>query len=585
MNPYINLELAEDLRKNIIRIQPAAESNPSREWVRIRPDFKNKRQHTRWIQVFSILDTDWIHYEYYGGYACLHLEGKYAEKKYARPVRELKLRVKEFENEIKWLAPDPYCISCIIREEVNGKQDLINKLARLVKIFDEKLVDILSKESSLKELKGEYRLDTPEYHPISEDTVTIQNHGIAEIFNLPLVIPEYQRIYCWENKQIESLWNSITEIRIHEPYHLGTLILQDRNGTYEVVDGQQRLVTLSLILWGLCYKGTIPLLSQRFKDSDAIKHIRNSKAILTALIRDLRDNRLLETILESLRFSVIVIKGNNLDLAYTFFSNTNSKGVKLSDYDLLKAHHLRYIFSESQARHLAESWTKLNQTKEDSSEKMEIENSLGNHVYRLRHLLRKDNFNEYGHYVRDEFQASPLMADVPPFGERFEYYEPIQGGAHFFSFVVQFNERYKTFITMPQVTMLRRCFANHHRVYEEIAETMLFAYYLKFQAQYLSEALFCIMSKIAEHRYMKVRALKYQVERYAIDSNIVQHIQYSTSPTFFLAAVLKDTHTGIMDYDITDGKRWDFYKKMCTLFTSLSDITVTEIKKRIEDEY
>lgn len=251
---------------------------------------------------------------------------------------------------------------------------------------------------------------------------------------------------------------------------------------------------------------------------------------------------------------------------------------------MLKAHHLRYISSEAQAQHLANKWSKLTQKKEDSKEKTEIEISLGNHVYRLRHFIRKENFNEHGHYVRDEFQASPTMSDVPPFGEKFDYYEPIQGGPHFFAFVEQFNERYKSFVSLPQVIRLRECFSHRHRVYQEMAETMLFAYYLKFQAQYLSEALFCILSKLAEHRYSKVRALESQVHRYAINSNIVQYIQFSTSPTFFLASVMKDISTGIMDYGFSDGIRWDFYKKMCSLFSSDSNITVSEIKKRIENE-
>lgn len=584
MNPEIYPPLAEELSKNIIKIQPAAEFHPEREWVKLRPDWFNKRQYSKWIQIFTSLEANSIHYEYYGGYACLHLEGKYTDKKYARQVRELKLRVKEFDSEIKWLAPDPDCISCIYREEVNGTNDLIKKLARLVEIFDENLVDVFSKNSSFRELKGPYEKESPDYLSLSEDTVSIKNLGIKDVFNLPLVIPDYQRIYCWENKQIESLWKSLTEIRPNTPYHLGTLILQERNGSYEIVDGQQRLVTLSLILWGLGYDGTIPLLNQRFEDSGAIKHVSNCKAVLTTLIRDLHDDQLLKTISQCLKFSIIVIKGNNLDLAYTFFSNTNSRGVKLSDYDLLKAHHLRYISSEPQARHLANNWSRLTQKKEDSKEKMEVENSLGNHVYRLRHLIRKDNFNEYGHYVRDEFQSSPTMSDVPPFGEKFDYYEPIQGGPHFFAFVEQFNERYKSFISTPQVIKLRKHFTNRHRVYEEMTETMLFAYYLKFQSQYLSEALYCILSKLAEHRYSKVRALEGQVQRYAIDSNVVQHIQFSTSPTFFLAAVLKEVQTGIMDYDITDGIRWDFYKKMCSLFSSNDDITVSEIQKRIENE-
>lgn len=348
-------------------------------------------------------------------------------------------------------------------------------------------------------------------------------------------------------------------------------------------DGQQRLVTLSLILWGLGYKGNIPLLNERFRNNDAIKHVKNAKAVVSALLRELRNRDILDAILDSLRFSVIVINGDNLDIGYTFFSNQNSKGVKLTDYDLLKAHHLRYIISEPQAIHLANGWTKL--TKKDDESRMPVELSLGKHVYRLRKLLHKDDFNEYGHYVRDEFQSAPLMPDVPPFGERFDYFEPIQGGAHFFAFVSHFNDRYKSFETLPQVRTLREKFVRRHKVYASLAETILFAYYIKFGSEYLSEALFCIMSKLAEHRYMKVRALEQQVQRFAKDSNLVQFIQFSTSPTFFLASALGSIRTSIMDYDINDGIRWDFYKQMCDMFASFNDMTVAEIVKQIENEY
>ena len=103
------------------------------------------------------------------------------------------------------------------------------------------------------------------------------------------------------------------------------------------MDGQQRLVTLSLILWGLGYKGNIPLLNERFRNNDAIKHIKNAKAVISALLRELRSHDMLDAVLDSLKFSVIVINDDNLDIGYTFFSNQNSKGVKLTDYDLLKA--------------------------------------------------------------------------------------------------------------------------------------------------------------------------------------------------------------------------------------------------------
>lgn len=437
------------------------------------------------------------------------------------------------------------------------------------------------KTYTIRDLKGKYQ-SSDTISPIDEsgDEVSIHDFGIEELFRLPLTIPDYQRIYCWKDRQIESLWDSLSKIKKDSPYHLGTIILQNRNGKYEIVDGQQRLVTLSLILWGLGYKSYIPLLNERFRNNDAIRHIKNTKAVLTRHLKALKNSDMLDAMRGALRFSVIIIRGENLDLGYTFFSNQNSKGVKLTDYDLLKAHHLRYIVLEPQAIHLAKIWTRL--TEKNSESHMTVEQSLGRHVYRMRKLLRKDNFNEWGHYVRDEFRAAPIMDDVPPFGEKFDFFEPIQGGAHFFAFVWHFNERYKTFEGLPQVVELKNKFGRRHKVYGSLAETILFAYYLKFGTQYLSEALFCIISKLAEHRFEKARALVHQVHKHAIDSNLVQHIQFSSSPTFFLASALDSVRGGFMD---NDGIRRDFYNKMRELFSSFVDVTVADIAERIENEY
>ena len=68
------------------------------------------------------------------------------------------------------------------------------------------------------------------------------------------VIPAYQRHYTWTVSLIEEL---ITDICDHintkgkeVPYHLGCLVLADteKNERYEIVDGQQRLITLWLII-------------------------------------------------------------------------------------------------------------------------------------------------------------------------------------------------------------------------------------------------------------------------------------------------------------------------------------------------
>ena len=125
MNPLIYPELETALKNRIDEIRHDSCLYPDKVWVRI-GDWFNKRHYNRWIQVFTPLPTDEIHYEYYGGYAWLHLEGEYAGKKYVRQARELKRRSREYD-EIEWLIPDNSCISCIIKSEIDGEDDLIRK--------------------------------------------------------------------------------------------------------------------------------------------------------------------------------------------------------------------------------------------------------------------------------------------------------------------------------------------------------------------------------------------------------------------------------------------------------------------------
>lgn len=61
------------------------------------------------------------------------------------------------------------------------------------------------------------------------------------------IIPIYQRNYEWEQPQIERLIRDIDNIE-NERYYLGTLVTFKRDdGSYELVDGQQRHTTLNLI--------------------------------------------------------------------------------------------------------------------------------------------------------------------------------------------------------------------------------------------------------------------------------------------------------------------------------------------------
>jgi len=63
-------------------------------------------------------------------------------------------------------------------------------------------------------------------------------------------VPIYQRDYSWDRDDWEDLWNDIEEIPNDKTHYLGYLVLQkvnDGDECYAVIDGQQRLTTLSIL--------------------------------------------------------------------------------------------------------------------------------------------------------------------------------------------------------------------------------------------------------------------------------------------------------------------------------------------------
>ena len=62
------------------------------------------------------------------------------------------------------------------------------------------------------------------------------------------IIPLYQRAFAWEDKQLTQLVEDIEDVAEDANYYIGSLIVSEQNGRYEVVDGQQRLTSLYLLL-------------------------------------------------------------------------------------------------------------------------------------------------------------------------------------------------------------------------------------------------------------------------------------------------------------------------------------------------
>ncbi|NVP18173.1 DUF262 domain-containing protein [Candidatus Gracilibacteria bacterium] len=64
-------------------------------------------------------------------------------------------------------------------------------------------------------------------------------------------VPEFQRDYSWSEENWQDLWEDINNIEVENTDHyMGTIVLQNmqENDNYRVVDGQQRLTTMSIII-------------------------------------------------------------------------------------------------------------------------------------------------------------------------------------------------------------------------------------------------------------------------------------------------------------------------------------------------
>ena len=326
------------------------------------------------------------------------------------------------------------------------------------------------------------------------------------------------------------------------PYRLGAIILHSHNGKYDIIDGQQRLVTLTLLLSELGIK--TELLNEKFSSQASIEYVAYNKHLIKEYIqRHLNFHDYVGKLLNLLEFSVLVLQNTSIDLAYTFFSNQNSRGVELTDYDLLKAHHLRYIPTtfELQSQHAAEVWNKMiedGRVENDSTSVPDYVRTLDTYIYRLRKWIRKKECDDSTHNyrVKKEFEAAPIVDEIPPFGERFYFNEPIQGGTHFFSYVEQHVAKYRLFSVTEEYKILHYTIqGSSNQWYRDVIESILFCYYLKFGTYYLSDALVVIMRILLQHRYTSPRAIKSSIVKYAGDSELVLIIDQATSPTFFLA--------------------------------------------------
>lgn len=170
--------------------------------------------------------------------------------------------------------------------------------------------------------------------------------NINELLNMNLDIPPYQRPYKWSIRSIETLLTDISEATKYSEFHyrIGTIILhKKKNSTvYDIVDGQQRILSFVLLMKYLNPDFDCSILHKRFSNKITQNNIHRNymfiKDWFSLLSSDVKDSfeEAMKNILE-----VVVLYVDEVSEAFQLFDSQNARGKALDPHDLLKAYHLR----------------------------------------------------------------------------------------------------------------------------------------------------------------------------------------------------------------------------------------------------
>ena len=177
---------------------------------------------------------------------------------------------------------------------------------------------------------------------MSNKTSKAEIKSIDELLQMNLTIPNYQRPYKWTRKNVSELLDDIETAMDDKDrygsnfqYRVGTVILHREDGQqiYNIVDGQQRIITLSLIKFVLDSNFSNPILSQHFTNKESIVRIQDNYTLirdrLFAKDEDWR-NRVNNAFANTLESVVLVV--GELSEAFQLFDSQNTRGKELTTY-------------------------------------------------------------------------------------------------------------------------------------------------------------------------------------------------------------------------------------------------------------
>ena len=274
-----------------------------------------------------------------------------------------------------------------------------------------------------------------------------------------LRIPSYQRSYKWNRKHIRNLFYDLRDAMGKKEYQIGSVILHENDGYLDIVDGQQRLISISLFLHLLDslenYKGANQLLSAEEFGELSCYHASenyNEWENLTQLVGENQSKDICNFLLENCSVSVITMPQERLSEAFQLFDSQNNRGKSLEPHDLLKAYHLRKQYSEDEK--IVEKWEQFLEDKD-----LSLKELFDKHLFRMRRWSRGETGltnKRYGSYLRftedfiDDFKGVDLNQNFP-YLELYRHIEklpmsismPIIDGSKFFEYIESAHETIK----------------------------------------------------------------------------------------------------------------------------------------------
>lgn len=244
-----------------------------------------------------------------------------------------------------------------------------------------------------------------------------QPQTISQLLKQKLAIPKYQRAYKWQPKHVHQLVDDIFTHRTKPCYRLGTVVLhQDKddakNDVLNIVDGQQRLLTLTL-LCSILDKSektiSSTLLKHRFESSVSIDNLKSNAQIISERIGSLAETEKQELLIFVLnKCELIQVTLDDLSEAFQFFDSQNARGKALAPHDLLKAYHLREMMGsteQTERLHHVSLWEQRINPDDGSAN---LQTIMGEFLFRMRRWVDGDYGIQFSRHNIDVFKGINL---------------------------------------------------------------------------------------------------------------------------------------------------------------------------------